>query len=71
METNDRPFRLLTEAEVADLIGMSRSWIRTERSKMKRGLPHCFKVAPAIILGHSYYLDVNIADWLNNLRNSR
>lgn len=47
MPTNN--FRLVDDAIIADLLSMSRSWVRKERFNRRHSLPHTFDVDPIMI----------------------
>ena len=41
--------RLVNDAIIADLLSMSRSWVRKERFNRRHGLPHSFTVDPVMV----------------------
>lgn len=49
---NALPIKFLTDADIARILGMSRSWVRKERFNRHHGLPHSFDL-DAIYFGSS------------------
>ena len=40
---------LITDADVARLMGMSVSWVRSQRDKRKKGLEHALRIDPVYL----------------------
>jgi predicted DNA-binding transcriptional regulator AlpA len=58
---------LLTDKEVAHRIGISVSWMRQQRFKMRRGQPHNFDVKPRMIGTSPRYLSREVDEWIELL----
>lgn len=55
---------LLSDAELAALLSISRSWIRKER--MRSGLPHSLTIDPVMVGRCPRYRASDVRAWLEN-----
>ena len=53
---------LINDSRIADMLGMSRSWVRKQRFNRRRGLPHTLTIDPVMIGSAPRYL----IDYYNN-----
>ncbi len=60
---------LISDADIADMLGMSRSWVRKERFNRRRGLPHTLTIDPVMIGSTPRYRQSEVMDWVASLEN--
>lgn len=61
------PFPLLyADADVANLLRISRSWIRKERMRRRQGLPHSLTIDPVMIGSVPRYQAADVEAWLHD-----
>ena len=60
---------LIRDADIADMLGMSRSWVRKERFNRRRGLPHTLTIDPVMIGSAPRYRRSEVMDWATYLIN--
>ena len=58
---------LISDADIADMLGMSRSWVRKERLNRRRGLPHTLTIDPVMIGSAPRYRRSEVVDWVASL----
>lgn len=58
---------LIRDKEVANLLGMSPSWVRVQRHKRKRNEEHVFTVDAVFIGRAARYRATEVEAWLDNL----
>ncbi|MBT4885661.1 MAG: helix-turn-helix domain-containing protein [Planctomycetaceae bacterium] len=58
---------LIGDNEIADLLSVSRSWIRVERHKRRHGQNHKFNIDPVMIGSMPRYRHEDVIAWINNL----
>lgn len=58
---------LIRDKEVANLLGMSPSWVRVQRHKRKRNEEHVFTVDAVFIGRAARYRAAEVQAWLDNL----
>ncbi len=58
---------LISDADIADMLGMSRSWVRKERLNRRRGLPHTLTIDPVMIGTAPRYRRSEVMDWIESL----
>lgn len=58
---------LIRDKEVANLLGMSPSWVRVQRHKRKRNEGHVFTVDAVFIGRAARYREAEVQAWLDNL----
>jgi hypothetical protein len=56
----------INDAGIADLLGMSRSWVRKERFNRRHGLSHFFDVDPIYIGSAPRYRVKDVIHWCKN-----
>ena len=59
---------LIDDRRVAELVCLSRSWVRQQRLRRRRGLPHAFTIDPVIIGSIPRYPLDEVYEWIRNLR---
>jgi predicted DNA-binding transcriptional regulator AlpA len=57
---------LLSDAELAALLSISRSWIRKERMRRRSGLPHSLTIDPVMVGRCPRYRASDVRAWLEN-----
>ncbi len=60
---------LISDADIAGMLGMSRSWVRKERFNRRRGLPHTLTIDPVMIGSVPRYRRSEVMDWVACLEN--
>ena len=60
-------YRLIGDGEVAELLSMSRSWVRKQRFLRRRGLPHVFDIDPVMIGSSPRYPLEDVEAWIDAL----
>jgi predicted DNA-binding transcriptional regulator AlpA len=65
-ERSDEP-RLIGDQEIAQLVSMSRSWVRKQRLNRRRALPHSLAVDPVMVGSVPRYRHTDIANWISSL----
>ena len=60
---------LISDADIADMLGMSRSWVRKERLNRRRSLPHTLAIDPVMIGSTPRYRQSEVMDWVASLKN--
>ena len=60
---------LISDADIAGMLGMSRSWVRKERLNRRRGLPHTLTIDPVMIGSVPRYRQSEVMDWVASLEN--
>lgn len=60
---------LISDADIADMLGMSRSWVRKERLNRRRALPHTLIIDPVMIGSAPRYRRSEVMDWVASLEN--
>lgn len=63
----DSTYRLIGDGEVAELLSMSRSWVRKQRFLRRRGLPHVFDIDPVLIGSVPRYRLEDVLAWIGAL----
>ena len=58
---------LISDADIADMLGMSRSWVRKERFNRRRGLPHTLTIDPVMIGSAPRYRRSEVMTWVASL----
>ena len=58
---------LISDADIADMLGMSLSWVRNERLNRRRGLPHTLTIDPVMIGSAPRYRRSEVVDWVASL----
>jgi hypothetical protein len=67
-DTNDG--HLISDARIAGLLSVSRSWVRKERFNRRHGLPHTLSIDPIMIGSLPRYKYADILQWIETIRNS-
>ena len=60
---------LISDADIAGMLGMSRSWVRKERFNRRRHLPHTLTIDPVMIGSAPRYRRSEVMDWVASLEN--
>ena len=60
---------LINDADIAGMLGMSRSWVRKQRFNRRRGLPHTLTIDPVMIGSAPRYRRLEVRDWVASLDN--
>lgn len=63
--------RLITDFEIARLLGVSRSWVRKERMNRRRGLDHALTIDPVMVGTCPRYVASEVNDWMIGLQEAR
>ena len=58
---------LICDKEVSRLIGLSPSWVRVQRMKLRRNEDHLFTVAPVMIGSSPRYRYKDVMAWIEGL----
>ena len=58
---------LINDADIAGMLGMSRSWVRKQRFNRRRGLPHTLTIDPVMIGSAPRYRRSEVMDWVASL----
>jgi hypothetical protein len=58
---------LITDKEIADLVGLSESWVRQQRSNRRRGKQHVLTVDPLLVNDSPRYKRADIEVWFGQL----
>ena len=58
---------LIRDADIAGMLGMSRSWVRKERLNRRRALPHTMTIDPVMIGSAPRYRRSEVMDWIESL----
>ena len=58
---------LIRDADIAGMLGMSRSWARKERLNRRRALPHTLTIDPVMIGSAPRYRRSEVMDWIASL----
>lgn len=61
------PTILICDKQVAQLINMSPSWVRSQRWKRKHNLDHSFTVDPIMIGTCPRYKQCDVENWIYSL----
>lgn len=61
---------LLSDADIAGLLGMSRSWVRKQRFLRRREQPHFFEIDSVMIGSVPRYRRENVRAWIDALPES-
>jgi predicted DNA-binding transcriptional regulator AlpA len=61
--------RLLRDADIAGLLGMSKSWVRKQRMLRRRGSDHVLAVDPVMIGSAPRYWLADVQAWFASLTN--
>jgi predicted DNA-binding transcriptional regulator AlpA len=56
--------RLVRDAHIAELIGMSKSWVRKQRMLRRRGVDHVLAIDPVMIGTVPRYRLADVEAWL-------
>ena len=59
--------RLVDDAQIAERLSMSRSFIRKQRFLRRRGLPHVFDIDPVMIGSSPRYRLEDVMAWIDAL----
>ena len=59
--------RLVSDAEVARLLSVSRSWVRKERFNRRHGHPHTLSLEPVILGSIPRYRFQEVLAWIDGL----
>ena len=58
--------RLIGDGDIAKLVSLSKSWVRSQRFKRRHGLPHDFTLDPVIIGSTTpRYLLAEVLAWID------
>jgi predicted DNA-binding transcriptional regulator AlpA len=68
---NHTKFQLVRDSELAQLTGMSRSWVRKQRMHRRRGAEHVLKIDPVMIGSAPRYRLSDIETWLSAFNTDR
>ena len=60
---------LLRDKDVANLLGLSPSWVRVQRWKRRDGQDHTLTVDPVLIGTSPRYKTTDIEEWITTLEN--
>jgi predicted DNA-binding transcriptional regulator AlpA len=60
---------LINDADLAGMLGMSRSWVRKQRFNRRRGLPHTLTINPVMIGSAPRYRRSEVMAWVGSLEN--
>lgn len=63
--------KLLTDSDIAYMLGLSRSWVRKERFNRRRGNPHTFNLEPVLIGSMPRYLEEEVMGWIEVMKIAR
>jgi predicted DNA-binding transcriptional regulator AlpA len=58
---------LINDADIAGMLGMSRSWVRKQRFNRRHGLPHALTVDPVMIGSAPRYRRAEVIRWVASL----
>jgi predicted DNA-binding transcriptional regulator AlpA len=58
------PHQLVSDGRVAQLLAMSKSWVRKERFNRRHGLPHTFNLEPIMIGTAPRYRLSDVLNWI-------
>jgi len=62
--------RLVRDADIAELTGMSKSWVRKQRMLRRRGADHVLAINPVMIGSVPRYWWVEVQAWFASLKNA-
>jgi len=62
---------LLSDADLACIIKMSRSWIRKERMRRRAGLPHVLNIDPIMLGACPRYSALEVESWIEKKASQR
>ena len=62
--------RLLRDADIAELLGMSKSWVRKQRMLRRRGVDHVLAIDPVMIGPVPRYWLAEVQAWFASLTNA-
>lgn len=57
----------LSDLEIAEIFKLSRSWVRQQRLKRRRGQPHVLTIDPIMIGGVPRYLEAQVLALMDSL----
>lgn len=57
--------QLVADSSVAQLLGMSSSWVRKQRFLRRKGLPHILNIEPVMIGKVPRYAEVEVHAWID------
>jgi len=63
--------KLLSDADVSQMLRMSRSWVRKERFNRKHGFPHTLNIEPVFIGSVPRYPEEEVFTWIENIKSGR
>ena len=66
VQTSEDVDRLINDAEVADLLSMSRSWVTKQRFLRNHGEPHTFDIDPVMIGTSPRYRAADVQAWIKS-----
>ena len=56
--------RLINDAEIANLLSISRSWVRKQRFNRRHGLAHVFDIEPIMVGSVPRYRLTDVSAWV-------
>jgi hypothetical protein len=59
--------QLFNDKDIAETLGVSKSWLRGQRHKRRHKLPHHFNIDPVMIGTLPRYRQEDVFAWINNL----
>jgi predicted DNA-binding transcriptional regulator AlpA len=62
--------RLLRDADIAELLGMSKSWVRKQRMLRRHGADHVLAIDPVMIGSAPRYWWAEVQAWFASLTNA-
>ena len=71
MDTNNFEEGLFNDRMIADLVGMSPSWVRLHRHLRRYGKPHALPLDPIFVGKKPRYLPEQVHDWFDALKNQQ
>ena len=63
----DQASRLVGDTKLASLLAMSNSWVRVERHKRRKGLPHVLNIDPVMIGSSPRYRTEDVEEFISGL----
>ena len=59
--------KLLTDSDIAYMLGLSRSWVRSQRFKRRHGESHVLTIDPVMVGDVPRYRAVDVHAWVQSL----
>ena len=63
-----RGLPIVGDAEIGNLLSISRSWVRKQRFNRRHDLPHVFNIDPVLIGSVPRYRRTDVFDWIDSRR---